>query len=111
MRINLRKAIAVPVLMMTFGLTTLSVSAAPMDTTLEKDLVRICEALKSDSKLQLHRAVKRSRLSFKQINQGLVCNGDSAQDFALSHDAQQTADLLARKSKLNTEVLTARRFE
>ncbi|WP_100655981.1 DUF3718 domain-containing protein [Alteromonas flava] len=90
---------------------SLPVSATVMDSGLEKDLVNICVALKSDSKLALHRAVKRSRLTYQQVNEGLVCNGESAQDFALSHNAEATAALLARKSRVNTEMLTAKRFE
>ncbi|MDM7861928.1 DUF3718 domain-containing protein [Alteromonas sp. ASW11-36] len=91
------------------ALAPLSATAGNFDPALEKDLVRICAALKSDSRLALHRAVKRSRLSYKQIDEGLMCNGESAQDFARTHNANLTASTLAAKARSNNGVLTARR--
>ena len=88
---------------------TPSVTASIFDPALEKDLVRICAALKSDSRTAFNRAVKRSRLTYEQIDEGLVCNGESAQDFARMHNANLTASTLAEKARSNDGVLTARR--
>ena len=88
-----------------------SLHAAPMDAALEKDLVNICEALKSDSKLALHRAVKKSRVSYRQVEEGLVCNGESAREFALTPNAPTTAGLLDKHARNNAGVLTARRYK
>lgn len=88
-----------------------STHAVPMDAALENDLVNICEALKSDSKLNLHRAIKKSRVSYRQVEEGLVCNGESAREFALTHNATTTAGLLDKHARANNGVLTARRFK
>ena len=75
----------------------------------EANLIRVCKALKSNSKLQLHKAVKRTRVGYRQIAKGLVCNGKSAFDFAQEHNADKTASLIARKGNLTEDGLLAKR--
>ena len=85
-------------------------AAAPkLDKSTEAKLVKICYALKSDSKIRLHRTVKQSRLGYKQIAEGLKCNGKSAMEFALFNDASNTANLLARKANIKTDGMSAKR--
>lgn len=85
-----------------------NVSLASLSAT-EANLVRVCKALKSNSKLQLHKAVKRTRASYRAIAKGLVCNGKSALDFAQMHNANKTAGLLVSKANLNKHAMLAKR--
>jgi len=75
----------------------------------EANLVRVCKALKSNSRLQLLKAVKRTRVGYREIAKGLVCNGKSAYEFAQLHNADKTAGLLARKGNLNEDGMLAKR--
>jgi hypothetical protein len=63
------------------------------------DLVNICEALKSDSKLNIRQAIWRSGISKKVVRKGLQCNGMDAVTFALSHDANKSVGYLVGESK------------
>lgn len=109
MKTNFNKVLLIASAVASLTLVSIQANATPFSPSLEKDLTRICEALKSDSKLALHRAVKRSRLSYRQVDDGLVCNGQSARDFALTHDADNTANMLASRAKTNSGMLAARR--
>ncbi len=53
----------------------------------ERQLVSICKAIKSNSKLQLNRALKNARVKLRDVEDGLKCNGKSAIDYALSEKA------------------------
>lgn len=95
-------------------LATSNVQAAPSialasASATEANLVRVCKALKSNSRLQLHKAVKRTRVGYREIAKGLVCNGKSAFEFAQLHNAGKTAGLLARKANLTEDGLLAKR--
>ena len=69
-----------------------------MEIRLEDNLIDICEALKSDSKLKLRRAIKKSGFKEHAVMQGLVCNGMDPITFALSENANVTAHYAAVKS-------------
>ena len=88
-------------------------SAASANThiapSLEQDLVKICKALKSNSKLKLHNVIKKSGLKYKNIANGLVCNGHDALQFAVINGANKTAGLLARKANVDLDSYVAKR--
>ena len=109
---DMSRHVKLPVL---FGMgITLALSASLANAngypeSIEKDLVAVCEAIKEDNRLALHKAVKRSRISYKDLHKGLVCNGQDMLSFAQSHDATSTGDYLARRVNANNSVLTAKR--
>jgi hypothetical protein len=74
----------------------------------EHDLIKICSAIKSNSKLKLNRAIKSSRLPAKVIAKGLVCNGLDPVSFALSNNAESTAKVIARMGNTDYDALLAR---
>jgi hypothetical protein len=73
----------------------------------EANLVKICEAIKSDSKIRVHIAIKNSGIKAKKISKGLVCNGYDSVTFALKNNAQNTAKFMARKGGVDYDVLLA----
>lgn len=83
--------------------------AAYMDPVLEKSLVKICKALKSNNKLRLMRAIKNSRLKPEAISEGLVCNGQDPFTFALLHSADNTASYLAKRVNKDISSMLATR--
>lgn len=87
--------------------TSIPATAGSFDRNLESDLVRVCEAIKSDSKLKLNRTLKQTNLSYRAISDGLVCNGMSVHDFAQQHKASKTGELLAKRSGSDSALLTA----
>lgn len=71
-------------------------------TQLEKDLIRICKAIKSDRKLRIKQAIKKSGVQPKAIAKGLSCNGMDPISFAIHNDAKKSADYFAHfKAKTN----------
>ncbi len=82
---------------------------ASMNASTEASLQNICHALKSDNKLTLNRAIKQSRISYKAVAEGLMCNGKSAMDFALLNNAKNTAGYLAKKANINIDGMLAKR--
>ena len=87
--------------------TTLPASAVTMSKSMERDLIGICAAIKSDNKLRLNSKLKQARLNYQDISDGLVCNGMSVQDFARAHNATQTGTLIAARSRSSDATLTA----
>lgn len=83
-------------------------ASAKITDSKEESLVKICEALTSDRTIRLKRSMKKAGVTFKQINEGLVCNGKSAINFALLHDANKTASLVARKTNQDFDSLVAK---
>jgi hypothetical protein len=76
-----------------------------IDKGTEAHLIKICEAIKSDNKLKLHRAIRNSGIKTRMVSEGLVCNGYDPVTFAIVSNAQNTGQYLARKSGVNYEVL------
>ncbi|MFT5312220.1 MAG: hypothetical protein ACI8Z9_000697 [Paraglaciecola sp.] len=85
-----------------------SAQANYIDPATEHNLVKICEALKSNSKIRLLKAVKLSGLSFKKVAKGLVCNGHDPVTFALVNNSHKTAKLVARRSNMDYDALLAK---
>lgn len=76
---------------------------------LEKSLVRICEAIKSDSRIRLHVAIKDSGIDVRRIMKGLVCNGQDPINFARSNRANKTGQLLAARVNVDYSQKLAKR--
>jgi hypothetical protein len=79
-----------------------------MDKNMEKKLVKVCEALKSDSRIRLQQAISNVSAGYKQIAEGLVCNGMDPITFALSNGAEKTAKLLANRSNKDYNEMLAK---
>lgn len=84
-------------------------ATAPMPSHVEASLVRVCKALKSNNRLQLIQAVKSSRIKYKTLADGLVCNGKSALDFAMLNGAERTATYLAKRASVDVDAMLAKR--
>jgi hypothetical protein len=85
-----------------------SAQAKYLDENTEANLVKICEAIKSDSKIKLLIAIRDSGISSKEISKGLVCNGYDPVTFAIVSNAENTAKYMARKSDVDYEALLAK---
>jgi hypothetical protein len=90
-----------------------SAKAKNIDKNTEANLVKICQALKSDSKLKLHSAIKDSGIKdsgikIKEISEGLVFDGYEPVTFAIFNNAQNTAEFMARHSGADYEALLAK---
>ncbi|MFQ3237479.1 MAG: hypothetical protein ACI9C4_003065 [Paraglaciecola sp.] len=68
---------------------------------LEKSLVNICEGIRSNSRIKLHVAIKRSGLSVRRVMKGLLCNGQDPLTFARLNRADKTGNLLAARVSAN----------
>jgi hypothetical protein len=82
--------------------------ASNIDPVVEGKLVKVCEAIKSDSLIKMKTAVRNSGVDMKQIANGLVCNGADPVSFALANDAEKTAKYIANKSKGNHQEFLAK---
>ena len=80
-----------------------------IDASTERSLVKVCEALKSNKRVKLIRALKDSRIRYKHIVDGLVCNGQDALDFAMSHGAKKTANMVAKRANVDLNSMLAKR--
>ena len=89
-------------------LTSLPASAATMSKSMERNLISVCSAIKSNSKLKLQSRLKRAGLDYQYISDDLICNGKSAIEFADMHNADQTAEIINARSRTNSRNLTAR---
>ena len=85
-----------------------SAQAKYIDKNTEANLVNICEAIKSNSKIKLHLAIKNSGIKAREISKGLVCNGYDPVTFAMISNAQNTAKYMARKGGGDYEALLAK---
>lgn len=84
-------------------------SAESYPAHIEDDLIKICEAIQNDDRLDLRLAVKKSGISYRALANGLVCNGDDMMTFAMKNNAKDTHQYLARYFEDNNGVLTAKR--
>lgn len=82
-------------------------SAATSD--LEASLVKVCAAVKSNSKFRLQNVLESHRMDYKLIAEGLMCNGQDVYTFAQAHGANKTAQLIASRAKLDENALLAKR--
>jgi hypothetical protein len=102
------KKLTIATLLIT-GLGVSGIANADINASTEKDLVQICKALKSDSRLKLVKAMKRSRIRYETVADGLVCNGQEALDFAVSHGSHKVAVLVAKRANVDLDTLLAKR--
>jgi hypothetical protein len=79
-----------------------------MDKDTEEKLVKVCEALKSDSRIKLQQAISNVSAGYREIAEGLVCNGVDPITFALNNGAVNTAKLLANRSHKNFDEMLAK---
>ncbi|GGZ65876.1 DUF3718 domain-containing protein [Paraglaciecola chathamensis] len=94
-----------------FGFSALcatSVSAEYMDPSVEKKLVKVCAAIKSDSRVRLHMAIKRSGIKPRELAKGLVCNGHDPVTYAALNNANKTGVLMANKLNVDYQELLAK---
>jgi hypothetical protein len=85
-----------------------SAQAKYIDKNTEANLVKICEAIKSNSKVKVHIAIRDSGITAKAVSKGLVCNGYDPVTFAIKNKAQNTAKFMARKGNADYEALLAK---
>ncbi|MGS2719783.1 DUF3718 domain-containing protein [Paraglaciecola aestuariivivens] len=89
-------------------LLTGTAQAKYIDKQTEAKLVEICQALKSDSKIRVHKAIKKSGFKARAISKGLVCNGYDAVTFAMINNAENSAKFIAKKGNINYNELIAK---
>ena len=82
--------------------------ASYIDAATEGKLIKVCEAIKSDSLIKRSAAVQNSGVDMKQIANGLVCNGADPVSFALANDAEKTAKYMAQRSTANGQEFLAK---
>ena len=82
--------------------------ASNIDAVIESKLVKVCEAIKSDSLIKVHVAVRESGINTRKIANDLVCNGFDPVSFALENDAEKTAKYMAQKSNVNGQDFLAK---
>lgn len=90
------------------ALCATSVSAEYMEPIMEKKLVRVCEAIKSDSRIRLHVAIKRTGVNARHLAKGLVCNGHDPVTFAALNNANKTGTLMASRLNVDYQELLAK---
>ncbi|QPG05073.1 DUF3718 domain-containing protein [Salinimonas marina] len=90
----------------TLGVTAPAYAAYPAH--MEGDLIKICTAIRDNRIGRLQMAVRHSGLSYRQLQKGLVCNGDDMLTFAAKHKAAATGQLLTRRLGIR-QTLTASR--
>lgn len=90
------------------GIGVSSTAQAAIEPATERDLERVCKALKTNSKLQLKRALTRTRIGYRAIAKGLVCNGQDALTFAMAHGATDTATMVAKRANLDPNQMFAK---
>jgi hypothetical protein len=71
-------------------------SHAAMDPYLEKSLINVCKAAKSNNLLKLIKTTKYYNLKTKKVALKLMCNGEDVISFAERHGADKTAAKLQR---------------
>ncbi|MCC2616622.1 DUF3718 domain-containing protein [Aestuariibacter halophilus] len=105
----MKKVIIAIAATLSLGTSAMAQATMKYDESTEQNLVNICKALKSGSVLDLKRAVKRARVNYRAVADDLMCNGQSAHQFAVSNNATKTADLLAKRANLDVDNMLAKR--
>lgn len=96
----MRKFLLISLLSMGF-FTVVPAQAEYIDPVLEKSLIQICEAIKSDKRSRLHMAIKQSGLNLRHVMKGLVCNGQDPISFARLNRADKTGKLIAARMNVD----------
>ena len=79
------------------------------DPILERKLVKICEAIRDDDRGALRKAVRNIHVSYRDLEKGLVCNGDDMMTFAAKHNSQIVGQYIARRTGVSESTFTAKR--
>ena len=95
---------------------TLAVFAAPFATLAndhmmsahEHKLVGLCKAVMSKSKLRLSVALRKEGLTYAEMQDGLVCNGQDPLTFAKTHGAMDNAYKIASRANMDEPTLVAK---
>lgn len=82
------------------ALSTSAFAQSPMPKSLEKNLIEVCEAVKSDNKLRLTRTLRQNHLTFRQVAKDLKCNGQDVVTFARANEASDNADYVEHRAHL-----------
>ncbi|NCP66531.1 MAG: DUF3718 domain-containing protein [Paraglaciecola sp.] len=104
----MKKAMVVTTMLSTLLFTGFT-QAKSLDKYTTEKLVNVCEAIKSDSRIRLKKAVEATNTSYKNLAKGLVCNGMDTVQFALAHQANKTANYLASRSHIEHQAMLAKR--
>ncbi|MCV2884799.1 DUF3718 domain-containing protein [Aestuariibacter sp. AA17] len=104
----MKATVCLSAIVMSVGLTAASTASAAIDPSTERVLVKVCKALKTDNQARLRHVLKRNHLGYRQIAEGLRCNGQDALTFAMSHGAEGSAYYLARKANIDMSTLVAK---
>ena len=91
------KTISIALFTLAIYCNPVSAKSTHLSPSHEASLVKICEAIQTNSKRKLRNAIKSSGIPSRAINKGLVCNGLDTVSFALSSGANKTADFLVAK--------------
>jgi hypothetical protein len=104
----MKKALFVSAILSTMLLTGFS-QAKSLDKYTTEKLVNVCEAIKSDSRIRLKKAVEATNSSYKHLAKGLVCNGMDPVQFALANKAEKTAQYFVNRSRADFQSMLAKR--
>ncbi len=64
----------------------------------ETRLIKVCEAIQSGSKLKVSKRVRDLGISYRELNEKLVCNGEDPISFAIRHGAAKNAEFIAKRA-------------
>ncbi|MCW8106927.1 DUF3718 domain-containing protein [Alteromonas ponticola] len=106
----MKKHIAlITTLFATAGLTMTSVTVSAKSIPYEAELKKVCYAIASGNKLKFNRAIKNSRIKFRELNKGLLCNGQDMLTFAGNYKSPSLYASIERRAGTKTQTLTAKR--
>ena len=102
------KSLFTAALIATTSLSVPATAQAAYPAYLENDLIKICTAIRDNKPMRLQRIVKKTGLSYRQLQNGLVCNNDDMMTFAAKHQSEATSQLLARRLGTSPTLTAAR---
>lgn len=70
--------------------------------------LRLCKAVRSNNKLHLHLTLKREGVSYQQMQDGLVCNGQDPITFAMYSGSERVAHVIAENTELDAATTLAK---
>jgi hypothetical protein len=107
-RFNLSTVVSVVTLCTLFSATAFSSTAHAKYIHNEKSLIKVCEAIQTNSPSQLRSAVKRSGHNYQALADGLLCNGQTVIEFAMANGAAKNASLFSRHTHTKLPELVAK---
>lgn len=70
--------------------------------------LRLCKAVKSNNKLHLHLTLKHEGISYQQMQEGLICNGQDPITFALYSGSKKIAQVIADHTESDVSTILAK---